>query len=53
MAGPTIQAQRPRTLADLYEDRDLTQAQVRRLVALLGLAAPRRAEVKAPEDKAA
>lgn len=33
---------RPRTLADLYEDRDLTPAQLRRLVALLGLAAPQR-----------
>lgn len=31
---------RPRTLADLYEDRDLSPAQVRRIVALLGLAVP-------------
>ncbi|MET7775373.1 hypothetical protein ABZU94_13880 [Streptomyces mirabilis] len=42
MAGLTPPAFRPKTLADLYEDRDLTPAQVRRLVALLGLAAPRR-----------
>lgn len=32
---------RHRTLADLYEDRELTPTQVRRLVALLGLAQPR------------
>lgn len=32
---------RPRTLADLYADRDLTPAQARRIVALLGLAQPR------------
>ncbi|MBM7091031.1 hypothetical protein JTP67_21305 [Streptomyces sp. S12] len=36
---PTVK--RPRTLADLYEDRDLTPAQARRIVALLGLARPR------------
>ncbi|MGW0417493.1 hypothetical protein [Streptomyces sp. NPDC003015] len=39
----TSQEQRPRTLADLYEDRDLTPAQARRIVALLGLAQPRTA----------
>ncbi|MFJ1552304.1 hypothetical protein [Streptomyces mirabilis] len=32
---------RPKTLADLYADRDLTQTQARRLVALLGLTQPR------------
>lgn len=31
-----------RTLADVYADRDLTDAQCRRIVALLGLAVPRR-----------
>jgi hypothetical protein len=35
------EGQRPRTLADLYEDRDLTPTQARRIVALLGLAQPR------------
>ncbi|MGW4541610.1 hypothetical protein ACWEOP_27550 [Streptomyces chartreusis] len=39
---------RPRTLADLYEDRDLTPAQARRIVALLGLAQPRH---EAPKRK--
>lgn len=43
------EAGRPRTLADLYADRDLTPTQVRRIVALLGLAAPRRPEA---HDKA-
>lgn len=33
---------RPRTLADVYRDRDLTDEQCRRIVALLGLAQPRR-----------
>ncbi|MGW7440611.1 hypothetical protein [Streptomyces sp. NPDC054849] len=32
---------KPRTLLDLYEARPLTDAQVRRIVALLGLAQPR------------
>lgn len=31
-----------RTLADLYRDRPLTTEQCRRIVALLGLAEPRR-----------
>lgn len=43
---------RPRTLADLYADRDLTQAQARRIVALLGLATPRRTDLRG-EDRAA
>ncbi|MGW1808258.1 hypothetical protein [Streptomyces sp. NPDC002078] len=43
---------RPRTLADLYEGRDLSPAQVRRIVALLGLAAPR-GETASDDDKAA
>lgn len=34
-----------RTLADLYEDRDLTDAQVRRIVALLGLTEPRAKDI--------
>lgn len=34
-------APRPKTLADLYADRDLTPSQVRRIVAVLGLATPR------------
>lgn len=42
MAAPASAPRRPKTLADLYEDRDLSPAQARRLVALLGLAAPRR-----------
>jgi hypothetical protein len=33
---------RPRTLADMYEDRPLSQQQVRRLVYLLGLATTER-----------
>jgi hypothetical protein len=32
----------PRTLADVYRDKPLTDAQCRRIVALLGLAQPRR-----------
>lgn len=32
----------PRTLSDVYKDRELTPAQVRRIVALLGLAQPQR-----------
>lgn len=32
---------RPKTLADLYADRDLTPSQVRRIVAVLGLTTPR------------
>lgn len=31
-----------RTLADIYRDKPLTDAQCRRIVALLGLAQPRR-----------
>ncbi|WP_405525241.1 hypothetical protein OG426_19490 [Streptomyces canus] len=42
-----------RTLADMYADRDLAPSQVRRLVALLGLAAPRRTEASSGEDEAA
>lgn len=38
----TTRETQPKTLADLYEDRDLSPAQVRRIVALLGLAAPQR-----------
>ena len=30
------------TLSDIYKDRELTDAQCRRIVALLGLAQPRR-----------
>lgn len=33
---------KPKTLADLYEDRELSPQQVRRIVCLLGLAVPRR-----------
>ena len=47
------EAKRPRTLADLYADRDLTQAQVRRVIALLGLARPRRAEASDRDSEAA
>ncbi|WP_326787850.1 hypothetical protein [Streptomyces sp. NBC_00151] len=52
MAAQSIDSTRPRTLADLYVDRDLTQAQVRRLVALLGLSVPRGATAGS-DDKAA
>ncbi|MFF9036430.1 hypothetical protein ACF090_13270 [Streptomyces sp. NPDC014892] len=41
------------TLSDLYADRDLTDAQCRRLVALLGLATPRRTETGDGDGKAA
>ncbi|MEV5182866.1 hypothetical protein AB0K88_24210 [Streptomyces werraensis] len=37
----TAEVKRPRTLADLYEGRDLSPTQARRIVALLGLAQPR------------
>ena len=43
---------RPRTLSDLYAERGLTTAQARRIVALLGLAAPRRTENR-DQDEAA
>jgi hypothetical protein len=49
---PAAVASRPRTLADLYENRDLTAAQARRIVALLGLAA-RQAEANPAEEEAA
>jgi len=42
MATPAPQLTGHKTLSDLYADRGLTTAQARRLVALLGLAAPRR-----------
>lgn len=42
MATPTAAPTRQITLSDLYADRDLTDAQARRIVALLGLAQPRR-----------
>lgn len=51
MAAQT-DASRPKTLADLYQDRDLTQTQVRRLVALLGLAAPRRTQADSNDEAA-
>ncbi|MFJ9536634.1 hypothetical protein ACIRPX_05185 [Streptomyces sp. NPDC101225] len=35
-----------RTLADVYRDRPLTDAQLRRIVALLGLAQPRKPQTK-------
>ncbi len=38
MTQPASALARPKTLADLYEDRDLSAAQVRRIVSLLGLA---------------
>lgn len=45
-----------RTLADIYRDKPLTDAQCRRIVALLGLAQPRhengRAGVAAPTPPA-
>lgn len=41
MAPQSTTSTQPRTLSDLYADRDLTQAQARRIVALLGLATPR------------
>lgn len=47
------EASRPKTLADLYEDRDLTPSQIRRLVALLGLATPRGGRAGSAEDQAA
>lgn len=42
MATPITAPTRQITLSDLYADRDLTDAQCRRIVALLGLAQPRR-----------
>lgn len=41
MAAPTTTQTQQTTLADLYPD-GLSEAQARRIVALLGLAAPRR-----------
>jgi len=35
-----------RTLADIYRDKPLTDAQCRRVVALLGLAQPRNSKTK-------
>ena len=42
MATPTTAPTRQVTLSDLYADRGLTDAQARRIVALLGLAQQRR-----------
>lgn len=42
MAAPTTTQTQQTTLSDLYAGRDLTDAQCRRIVALLGLAQPRR-----------
>lgn len=42
MSAARKQQPRPKTLADLYEDRELSPQQVRRIVCLLGLAVPRR-----------
>ncbi|MER7927029.1 hypothetical protein ABTY96_28385 [Streptomyces sp. NPDC096057] len=47
------EARRPKTLADLYEDRDLTPAQVRRIVAILGLAVPQRMQTDGSNAEAA
>lgn len=52
LAAPPLPAQQV-TLSDLYADRDLTDAQVRRLVALLGLATPRRTEASKGKGNAA
>lgn len=49
MAGPTDVPTRQITLSDLYPD-GLSQAQARRIVALLGLAHPRRSSEQ-PERK--
>ncbi|MFJ1667311.1 hypothetical protein ACIOK4_13170 [Streptomyces bottropensis] len=49
MATPAAAPTRQITLSDIYDDRDLTDAQCRRIVALLGLAQPRRTD----EDEAA
>lgn len=49
MAAPTEAPTQQTTLADLYANRDLTDAQCRRIVALLGLAQPRRADDGDPE----
>lgn len=51
MAAPTDAPTGQITLSDLYANRDLTDAQCRRIVALLGLAQPRRANDG--DDKAA
>lgn len=45
MATPTTVPTRQVTLSDLYADRGLTDAQARRIVALLGLAQPGRSSV--------
>lgn len=49
MANEAPRNPRPKTLADLYPD-GLSQAQARRIVALLGLAQPRRSSER-PERK--
>ena len=49
MGEQTETAARPKVLADLYPD-GLSQAQARRIVALLGLAQPRRSSER-PERK--
>jgi hypothetical protein len=51
MAAPTDTPTHQITLSDIYADRDLTDAQLRRIVALLGLAQPRRTD--SSDDEAA
>lgn len=43
---------KPRTLLDLYEARPLTDVQVRRIVALLGLSQPRPMDVTQDREAA-
>lgn len=50
MSAPAEREQK--TLADLYRDRDLTDAQVRRVVALLRLTDTRRDADQRPERTA-
>ncbi|GKQ37193.1 hypothetical protein [Streptomyces sp. A012304] len=47
MATPTDAPTQQITLSDLYADRGLSEAQARRIVALLGLAQPRRGPLDA------
>lgn len=42
MSTPTTVPKRQTTLSDLYAERGLSDAQARRIVALLGLAQPQR-----------
>jgi hypothetical protein len=44
MSAARKQQSRPKTLADLYEHRELSPNQVRRIVYLLGLAVPKRTQ---------